>query len=106
MRKPSFEVVQPKDADSVPLHIDGLTMRLQDVPGTEAPAEFHVYIEEYKLLCPGENVTHTMHNLLTSRGAKVRDPKAFGKAIDRAMQLFCNVECTIGLRGDTMSVSD
>ena len=96
LRKPSFEVVQPKDADSVPLHIDGLTMRLQDVPGTEAPAEFHVYIEEYKLLCPGENVTHTMHNLLTSRGAKVRDPKAFGKAIDRAMQLFCNVECIIG----------
>lgn len=96
LRNPSFEVMQPKDTAYVTLYIDGLTVCLQDVPDTEAPAEFHVYIKDYSLLCPGENVTHTMHNLLTSRGAKVRDPKAFGKAIDRAMQLFSSVACIIG----------
>lgn len=92
---PSFEV-KPGDKELVTLYIDGLEMQFQDVPGTEAPAEFHVYIKKYRALCPGENVTHTLHNLLTSRGAKVRDPKAFGKAIDDAIRLFGNMECLIG----------
>jgi alkyl sulfatase BDS1-like metallo-beta-lactamase superfamily hydrolase len=37
-----------------------------------------------------------MHNLLTPRGAKVRDAKAFGNAIDRAMEIYPNVEVLIG----------
>lgn len=84
--KPSFQIV-PTNGKNAELVIDGLHFLFQNVPGTEAPAEFHFLIKEYKLLCPGENVTHTMHNLLTPRGAKVRSAKAFGDAIDQAMQL-------------------
>lgn len=70
----------------------------QNVPGTEAPAEMHIgfKIDGVQILCPGENICQTMHNLLTPRGAKVRDPKAFGKAIDRALELFSDVEVLIG----------
>lgn len=94
--KPSFEVV-PEDGDVTTMKIDGLTFVFQNAPGTEAPAEFHIYIKEYKTLCPGENVTYTMHNLLTSRGAKVRSPKAFANAIDRAIELFPDVEILLGV---------
>lgn len=92
---PTIEVVPDQD-DITTFEVDGLTITMQDVPGTEAPAEMHIYFKDYKMLCPGENVTHTMHNLLTPRGAKVRDPKAFGRAIDRAMELFPDTEVIIG----------
>jgi len=52
---------------------------------TEAPSEMHYYIKEYKALCPAENVNHTMHNLYTLRGAKVRDSKAWSKHIDNML---------------------
>ena len=94
--QPSFEL-RPVGMDKVTeLYIDGLKISFQDVPGTEAPAEFHIYIDKYKALCPGENISYTMHNLLTSRGAKARDPKAFANAIDNAIKLFPNVEAIIG----------
>lgn len=84
--KPSFELKGEKD-NIANLTIDGLSITFQDVPGTEAPAEFHVLLNDYKVLCPGENVSYTMHNLLTPRGAKVRDPKAFALAIDQAINI-------------------
>lgn len=94
--KPSFELKMEAGKKTEQLSIDGLTVIFQDVPGTEAPAEFHIYFDYYNALCPGENITHTMHNLLTSRGAKVRDPKAFALAIDDAIKLFGDVEVIIG----------
>ena len=71
-----------------PVKIDGLEVVFQLAPGTEAPAEMHIFFPEYGAFCPGENVSHTMHNLLTSRGAKIRDPKAFAQYIDEAIDLF------------------
>ncbi len=75
-------------ATNGPVNIGGLEVRFQLAPGTEAPAEMHVFFPDYGAFCPGENVSHTMHNLLTSRGAKVRDPKAFAQYIDEAIDLF------------------
>lgn len=95
---PSFEV-EAEEIEGVRLanfKVDGLDVVFQDVPGTEAPAEFHLYFKEYKALCPGENLSQTLHNLLTPRGAKVRDPKAFAQAIDASMTLFPDVEVIIG----------
>lgn len=83
--KPSFEL-DIADGAFAALEIEGIQFTFQNVPGTEAPAEFHVFIDTYKVLCPGENVCKTMHNLLTPRGAKVRDPKAFGNAINDAIE--------------------
>ncbi len=80
---PSAEIVS-----NGPVFIDGLEVVFQLAPGTEAPAEMHIFFPEYGALCPGENVSHTMHNLLTSRGAKVRDAKAFAYYIDEAINLF------------------
>ena len=65
--------------------IDGLHFEFQLTLNTEAPSEMHFYIKDYKALCPGENVNHTMHNLYTLRGAKVRDSKAWSKHIDNML---------------------
>ena len=81
--QPTYEIKQ-----NGPVKIDGLEVQFQLAPGTEAPAEMHLFFPEYGALCPGENVSHTMHNLLTSRGAKVRDPKAWAQYIDDAIDLF------------------
>lgn len=85
--EPSFEVKTGKDK-TAELTIDGLSVTFQNAPGTEAPAEFHVFFNDYKVLCPGENICYTMHNLLTPRGAKVRDPKAFAQAIDGSIDII------------------
>ena len=65
--------------------IDGLHFEFQLTLNTEAPSEMHFYVKEYKALCPAENVNHTLHNLYTLRGAKVRDSKAWSKHIDNML---------------------
>ncbi len=65
--------------------IDGLHFEFQLTLNTEAPSEMHYYIKEYRALCPAENVNHTMHNLYTLRGAKVRDSKIWAKHIDNML---------------------
>jgi len=85
-------------AENGSVWIDGLEVVFQLAPGTEAPAEMHIFFPDYGAFCPGENVSHTMHNLLTSRGAKVRDPKAFAYYIDEAIDLFgSRMEVLIGV---------
>jgi alkyl sulfatase BDS1-like metallo-beta-lactamase superfamily hydrolase len=70
------------------LTIDGLTYEFQMAPGTEAPAEMHFFIREYKALCPAENATHNLHNLYTLRGAKTRDARAWARSLDETLALF------------------
>lgn len=53
--------------------IDGVKMTFQMTPGTEAPAEMNTWFPQYKALWMAENTTNTMHNILTLRGAQVRD---------------------------------
>jgi len=65
--------------------IDGLNFEFQLTINTEAPSEMNFYIEDYRALCPAENITHTLHNLYTLRGAKVRDSKAWSKHIDNLL---------------------
>ena len=57
--------------------IDGLKFEFQVVPDTEAPAEMHFYLPQLKVLCTAENCTHTLHNVYTLRGAKIRDALAW-----------------------------
>lgn len=49
--------------------VDGVEIEFQMAPGTEAPVEMHFYFPRYRALCMAENATHTLHNLLTLRGA-------------------------------------
>jgi alkyl sulfatase BDS1-like metallo-beta-lactamase superfamily hydrolase len=68
--------------------IDGVRMVFQLTPGTEAPAEMNFHFPEHRVLCIAENATHTMHNVLTLRGALVRDPHVWAAYLDEAIELF------------------
>ena len=37
-----------------------------------------------------ENATHNLHNLLTLRGALVRDPRIWSRYLDEAIELFAD----------------
>ena len=68
--------------------IDGVRMRFQLTPGTEAPAEMNVHFPEARVLCVADNVARSMHNILTPRGALVRDPRVWARYLDEAIELF------------------
>ncbi|ORB59821.1 alkyl/aryl-sulfatase [Mycobacteroides saopaulense] len=68
--------------------VDGVRMIFQLTPGTEAPAEMNFYFPEHRALCMAENTTHTLHNLLTLRGALVRDPHIWSQYITEAINLY------------------
>lgn len=70
------------------LTVDGVRMIFQMAPGTEAPAEMHFYFPDLRALCMAENATHTLHNLLTLRGALVRDPHVWAGYLTEAIELF------------------
>ena len=70
------------------LTVDGVRMVFQMAPGTEAPAEMHFYFPDRRALCMAENATHTLHNLLTLRGALVRDPHVWAHYLTEAIELF------------------
>lgn len=57
--------------------VDGVRLEFQIVSGSEAPAEFNVFIAAEKTFLAAEIATCTMHNILTPRGAKVRDARAW-----------------------------
>ncbi|WP_061963125.1 alkyl/aryl-sulfatase [Demequina aurantiaca] len=67
---------------------DGLEIEFQMAPGTEAPAEMHFYFPSLRALCMAENATHTLHNLLTLRGAVVRDPHVWSQYLTEAIEVF------------------
>jgi alkyl sulfatase BDS1-like metallo-beta-lactamase superfamily hydrolase len=70
--------------------IDGVEIEFQMAPGTEAPAEMHFYFPRFRALCMAENATHNLHNLLTLRGALVRDPHAWSGYLTEAIDKFAN----------------
>ncbi len=70
--------------------IDGIPLRFQLTPGTEAPAEMNFLLADRRALCIAENATHNLHNLLTLRGAPVRDPHAWSRFLDEAVDLFAD----------------
>ena len=65
--------------------IDGLTYDFMLAPGSEAPSEMLWYIEEKKLIESAEDVTHTLHNTYSLRGAKIREPLPWSKYINAAI---------------------
>jgi alkyl sulfatase BDS1-like metallo-beta-lactamase superfamily hydrolase len=68
--------------------IDGVRFVFQLTPGTEAPAEMNFFLPDLRTLFIAENVSHTQHNLLTLRGALVRDPRIWARYLDQAIELF------------------
>ena len=78
--------------------IDGVRMVFQNTPGTEAPAEMNTWFPDLKAFWAAENITATIHNVYTLRGALVRDALAWSKAINEALYRF-------GVEADVMFAS-
>jgi alkyl sulfatase BDS1-like metallo-beta-lactamase superfamily hydrolase len=74
--------------DFEPLTVDGVTMEFQNTPGTEAPAEMNTYFPQFKAFWAAENITGTVHNIYTLRGALVRDALAWSKNINAALYRY------------------
>ena len=68
--------------------IDGVTMVFQNTPGTEAPAEMNTWFPEQKVFWAAENITATIHNIYTLRGALVRDALQWSKQINEALYRY------------------
>jgi alkyl sulfatase BDS1-like metallo-beta-lactamase superfamily hydrolase len=68
--------------------IDGVRFVFQLVPETEAPAELNFHLPERGALYVAETATHTLHNLLTLRGAQVRDALGWSKYLNETIELF------------------
>jgi alkyl sulfatase BDS1-like metallo-beta-lactamase superfamily hydrolase len=68
--------------------VDGVRIRFQMTPGTEAPAEMNFHFPAHRALCLAENATHNLHNLLTLRGAQVRDARMWSRYLAEAAELF------------------
>ncbi|MFG3301823.1 alkyl/aryl-sulfatase [Micromonospora chersina] len=68
--------------------IDGVRMVFQLTPGTEAPAEMNFLFPDRRALCMAENATHNMHNVLTLRGALVRDARIWSRYLTEAITMF------------------
>jgi alkyl sulfatase BDS1-like metallo-beta-lactamase superfamily hydrolase len=68
--------------------IDGLTYEFLMAPGSEAPSEMLWFIEEKKAMESAEDVTHTLHNTYSLRGAKIREPLPWSKYINQALVMW------------------
>jgi len=75
-----------KDFEEVTL--DGVKMVFQNTPDTEAPVEMNTYFPQFKALWAAENVTGTIHNIYTLRGAPVRNALNWSKHINAALYKF------------------
>ncbi len=68
--------------------VDGVKMVFQNTPGTEAPAEMNTWFPDIKAFWAAENITGTIHNIYTLRGALVRDSLEWSKQINEALYRF------------------
>jgi alkyl sulfatase BDS1-like metallo-beta-lactamase superfamily hydrolase len=68
--------------------IDGVRVVFQNTPGTEAPAEMNAWFPDQKVFWAAENITATIHNIYTLRGALVRDALAWSRQINEALYRF------------------
>jgi alkyl sulfatase BDS1-like metallo-beta-lactamase superfamily hydrolase len=77
------------------LTLDGVKVRFQYTPSTEAPAEMNLYFPDLRILDMAENANVSMHNILTPRGALVRDSKAWADDLTESIRLFGDVSDTM-----------
>ncbi|MGS0680523.1 alkyl/aryl-sulfatase [Shewanella sp. 125m-7] len=81
---PSHEITKTGEM----LNIDGVNMEFQLTPGSEAPAEMNTWFPDMKALWMAENSTNTMHNILTLRGAQVRDALIWSSYLDETIDTW------------------
>jgi len=72
--------------------IAGVRLQFQYSPDTEAPAVLTLYLPEKKVYLGADNLTRTMHNFYTLRGAKVRDSLKWSAYIRETISFADGVE--------------
>lgn len=92
--------MQPTDeiAGGEALTIDGVDFEFVSAADTEAPAEFVFYLPQFRALHTAEIATGSMHNLLTLRGAAVRDALAWARRLDE-------IDAKFGAKSDVVMAS-
>ena len=75
---PTMSVDRPRQE----LMLDGVPFVFHNAPSAEAPAELVFALPVQRAFCGAELVGHTLHNLYTLRGAKVRDALLWAAHID------------------------
>lgn len=78
---PTLVLEKPRQEET----IDGVRFVFHNVPGSEAPSEFTFEIPDLKAYCGAEMLTHTLHNVMTPRGAKVRDALRWSQYMHEAL---------------------
>jgi alkyl sulfatase BDS1-like metallo-beta-lactamase superfamily hydrolase len=68
--------------------VDGVRILFQSTPNTEAPSEMNFFFPDHRALCMAENANHNLHNILTLRGALVRDARIWSRYLNEAVTLF------------------
>jgi alkyl sulfatase BDS1-like metallo-beta-lactamase superfamily hydrolase len=81
---PTIEIKQTGQT----MTVDGVRMEFQLTPGTEAPAEMNVYFPDLRALSMAENANGSLHNILTLRGAQVRDAKALATELTTTLKRY------------------
>jgi len=79
--------------------IDGVRVRFQVTPGTEAPAEMNLGFPDWKVADLAENANVSQHNILTPRGAVIRDAKAWAQGLTEAIDFFAGSDVLITSHG-------
>ncbi|WP_425320883.1 alkyl/aryl-sulfatase [Acinetobacter guerrae] len=80
--EPNKLITQPVQ----PMTVDGVDFIFYNVPNSEAPAELTFYLPKQKAYGGAEILTHTLHNLYTLRGAKVRDTLKWVSYLDQSLE--------------------
>ena len=78
---PTWLIYQANQA----MQLDGVDFVFHNVPNAECPAELTFSVPDKKLYDGAENLSHTMHNLLPIRGAKVRDALRWAHYMEQAL---------------------
>ena len=85
---PTISVNQPFQD----ITVDRVKTAFENTPDTEAPAGMNTWFPEWKAFWAGENVTATIHNIYTLRGAPVRNSLNWSKEINSAIYNFPDME--------------
>ncbi len=83
---PTDSIVEPIETRT----LDGVEIEFQLTPGTEAPSEMNLYFPQWRALCVAENACQCQHNILTIRGALVRDPRIWSYYLGETLARYGN----------------
>jgi alkyl sulfatase BDS1-like metallo-beta-lactamase superfamily hydrolase len=81
------------------LVIDGVKLVFQLTHGSEAPEELNIDFPEWRTVDLAENANATQHNILTPRGASVRDAKLWADQLTDSIERFGDSDILITSHG-------